>query len=496
MKFTIKSEKPAETRAGCAILGVYEKNRLSPSAAQFDKATAGLLSKLLKAGEINGSCGTTLIVHYPEGARCERVMLVGCGEENELNEEHYCQAVASAASAVKASGATNAISYLSELKVGKRDGYWKIRTLVENAEAALYSINGLKSKKTTSGKTLRSFAIHPGRTDRKQANRAIADGMALAGGVKLARDLGNLPGNICTPSYLAAEARKLGRAFNTIKTSVLEEAAMKKLGMGSLLSVSRGSVEPAKLITMEYSGGKKGSKPVVLVGKGVTFDSGGISLKPGLAMDEMKFDMCGAASVLGTLQACAEMKLPLNVVGVIPTTENLPDARATKPGDIVTSMSGQTIEVLNTDAEGRLILCDALTYIKKYKPEVVVDIATLTGACVVALGHYTAAVLSNDDELAQELLTAGQTAYDRAWQMPLWDIYQADLDSNFADIANIGGRAGTITAACFLSRFTGDYRWAHLDIAGVAWKNGKEKGATGRPVPLLTQFLLDRCGAR
>ena len=318
----------------------------------------------------------------------------------------------------------------------------------------------------------------------------------LAGGVELARTLGNLPGNICTPSYLAAQARKLGRTWETIKTSVLDEAAMKKLGMGSLLSVSRGSVEPAKLITLEYSGGKKGSKPVVLVGKGVTFDSGGISLKPGAAMDEMKFDMCGAASVLGTLQACAEMKIPLNVVGVIPTTENLPSDRATKPGDIVTSMSGLTIEVLNTDAEGRLILCDALTYCKKFKPEVVVDIATLTGACVVALGHYTAAVLSNNDELAEELLAAGQTAVDRAWQMPLWDVYQSDLDSNFADIANIGGRAGTITAACFLSRFTRDYRWAHLDIAGVAWKSGKAKGSTGRPVPLLTQFLLDRSKTR
>ncbi len=271
---------------------------------------------------------------------------------------------------------------------------------------------------------------------------------------------------------------------------------MKKLGMGSLLSVSRGSIEPAKLITLEYSGGKKGAKPVVLVGKGVTFDSGGISLKPGAAMDEMKFDMCGAASVLGTLQACAEMKIKLNVVGVIPTTENLPSDRATKPGDVVTSMSGQTIEVLNTDAEGRLILCDALTYCKKFKPEVVVDIATLTGACVVALGHYTAAVLSNNDELAEELMTAGKTATDRAWQMPLWDVYQSDLDSNFADIANIGGRAGTITAACFLSRFTKDYRWAHLDIAGVAWTSGKAKGSTGRPVPLLTQFLLDRSKSR
>ena len=269
---------------------------------------------------------------------------------------------------------------------------------------------------------------------------------------------------------------------------------MKKLGMGALLSVSRGSEEPARLISIEYSGGDKGDKPVVLVGKGVTFDSGGISIKPSAAMDEMKYDMCGAASVLGTLKACAAMELPLNVVGVIPATENLPDGRASKPGDIVTSLSGQTIEVLNTDAEGRLILCDALTWCEKFKPAVVIDIATLTGACVIALGSHAAGLLSNDDKLAGELLAAGETAGDRAWQMPLWDDYQPQLDSNFADMANIGGReAGTITAACFLSRFTKKYHWAHIDIAGVAWKGGKEKGATGRPVSLLTQFLQDRC---
>ena len=312
--------------------------------------------------------------------------------------------------------------------------------------------------------------------------------------MELARTLGNLPGNICTPSYLADQARKLGKAHKKLKVSVLGEAAMEKLGMGSLLSVSRGSREPARLISLEYSGGRKGDRPVALVGKGVTFDSGGISIKPSPAMDEMKFDMCGAASVLGTLQACAEMDLPINVVGVIPTTENLPDGNASKPGDIVTSMSGQTIEVLNTDAEGRLILCDALTWCGKFKPDVVVDIATLTGACVIALGAHAAGLLSNDDELAEALAAAGNYAADRAWRLPLWDDYQPQLDSNFADMANIGGReAGTITAACFLSRFTEDYRWAHLDIAGVAWKQGKEKGATGRPVSLLTQFLLDHC---
>ncbi len=312
--------------------------------------------------------------------------------------------------------------------------------------------------------------------------------------MELARTLGNLPANICTPSYLADQAQKLGKDYNKVKVTVLDEAAMKKLGMGALLSVARGSREPARLISMEYGGGHKGDKPVVLIGKGVTFDSGGISIKPASAMDEMKFDMCGAASVLGVLKVCAELQLPLNVVGVIPTTENLPDGNASKPGDIVTSMSGRTIEVLNTDAEGRLILCDALTYCKKFDPEVVVDIATLTGACVIALGNHAAGLLGNDDELSRQLLAAGEYAGDRAWPLPLWDDYQPQLDSNFADMANVGGReAGTITAACFLSRFAGDYHWAHLDIAGVAWKQGKEKGATGRPVPLLTQFLLDRC---
>ncbi len=309
----------------------------------------------------------------------------------------------------------------------------------------------------------------------------------------LAKTLGNLPGNVCTPTYLATKALGLGKAHKSIKTTVLEEKDLQKLGMGSFLSVTQGSEQPAKLIALEYHGTDKKHKPIVLVGKGITFDSGGISLKPGAEMDEMKYDMCGAASVLGTIQAIAEMGLKLNVVGVIPTCENLPSGRATKPGDIVTSMSGQTIEILNTDAEGRLILCDALTYSKKFDPDTVIDIATLTGACVIALGHVASGMFSNEDKLAKELLEAGEQAHDRVWQLPLWDDYQPLLDSNFADMQNIGGRAGgTITAACFLARFTKEYRWAHLDIAGTAWKSGKEKGATGRPVPLLTQYLVNR----
>ena len=496
MKFTVKSEKPATVKTGCVVLGVYERRKLSEAASQFDKSTRGLLTSLLKGGDMDGKCGQTLILHQPHGASCERVLIIGCGKQSEFNDTRYRNAVASAADAVNRSGASDAVSYLPGLEVGGRDTYWKVRQLAEVSTMALYKPDQLKSKKDKTSRPLRRLAVNVDSGDTDIALKALNHGQAIAAGIQLARMLGDLPGNICTPRYLAEQARELGKAYKQLKVGVLDEAAMKKLGMGALLSVARGSEEPARLITLEYRGGNPDARPVVLVGKGVTFDSGGISIKPSPAMDEMKYDMCGAASVLGTLKACAEMELPLNVVGVIPATENLPGGNASKPGDIVTSMSGQTIEVLNTDAEGRLILCDALSYSEKFNPEVVVDIATLTGACVIALGSHAAGLLSNDDELAGELLRAGTAAADRAWHMPLWEEYQEQLDSNFADMANIGGReAGTITAACFLSRFARDYRWAHLDIAGVAWKQGKEKGATGRPVGLLTQFLLDRCGS-
>jgi leucyl aminopeptidase len=497
MKFTVKSEHPASVKSGCVILGVFERRKLTESASRFDKSTRGLLGKLLADGEMDGMRGDTLLVHYPTGAKCERVLLVGCGKAAEFNSRVLGEVFAAATLAVNASGATDAISYLAELDVRDSDLYHKIRTQVELARSTIYKPDVLKSKPDKTRHPLRRLAINVDKEAQKEARQAVADGEAIAAGVELARSLGDLPGNLCTPTHLADTARELGKTSKQLKVSVMDEAAMKKLGMGSLLSVSHGSEEPAKLISLEYKGGNPGDKPVVLVGKGVTFDSGGISIKPSPAMDEMKFDMCGAASVLGTMQACVQMELPLNVVGIIPATENLPDGKASKPGDIVTSMSGQTIEVLNTDAEGRLILCDALTWSEKFDPAVVIDIATLTGACVIALGAHAAGLLSNDDDLANELLAAGDAAGDRAWRLPLWDDYQQQLDTNFADMANIGGReAGTITAACFLSRFTEKYHWAHLDIAGVAWKSGKEKGATGRPVTLLSQFLLDRCGER
>ena len=496
MKFTVKSEKPAAVKSGCVVLGVFERRKLSEAAQQFDKTTRGLLSSLLKDGEMDGKCGQTLLVHYPRGAHCERALLVGCGKQRKFADRQYRQAVAAAARAVNTCGAIDAMSYLADLEVPGRDTHWKLSSMAEVTADQLYRPVEMKSKNNETSRPLRRLAINVDRNEAERAHQALADGAAIAAGVELARGLGNLPGNVCTPVYLASQARKLGKQYKKLKVSVMEEAGMKKLGMGALLSVSRGSEEPARLISLEYSGATAGDRPVVLVGKGVTFDSGGISIKPAGAMDEMKFDMCGEASVLGTLKACAEMELPINVVGVIPTTENLPSGSASKPGDIITSLSGQTIEILNTDAEGRLILCDALSYCGKYNPDVVIDIATLTGACVVALGSHAAGLLSNDDALADELLAAGVTAGDRAWHLPLWDEYRKQLDSNFADLANIGGReAGTITAACFLSRFAEDYRWAHIDIAGVAWKQGKEKGATGRPVPLLTRFLQDRCVA-
>jgi leucyl aminopeptidase len=297
---------------------------------------------------------------------------------------------------------------------------------------------------------------------------------------------------VCTPSYLADQARELARRYR-MKVQVFGRKDMERMGMGALLAVAQGSAQPPRLIVLEHRRAAKGQKPVVLVGKGVTFDTGGISIKPAAEMDEMKFDMSGAGAVLGTLKAVAELKLPINVVGLIPTTENMPDGRATRPGDIVTTMSGQTVEILNTDAEGRLILCEALTYAERYEPSAVIDLATLTGACVIALGHVASGLFANDDDLAQEVLAAADDAYDRAWRLPLWDDYQDQLKSNFADFANIGGRpAGSVTAACFLARFTRKYKWAHLDIAGTAWRGGKDKGATARPVPLLTQFLVSR----
>jgi len=495
MDFNVKTGDPDKLRSACVVVGVSVPRRLSDAAERLDKASRGQLRELLKHGDIDSGCGKTTLIHNPGGhIEAARILLVGCGKDKKLSPKAFTEITSAAAKALQSSGASDAISYLTELVVKDRDLAWKAQRTVEASRDAVYRFDELKSEAKPPRHPLRKLGIVV--SDRDAVNTAkqgVRRGIAVANGVDLARVLGNRPGNLCTPSDLADQARALKKAYPALKVQILEEKDMTKLGMGALLSVSRGSRQPAKLIVLQYNGSATSEKPVVLVGKGVTFDSGGISIKPGAAMDEMKFDMCGAASVFGTVSAVAELALPVNLVGIVPATENLPDGDASKPGDIVTSMSGQTIEVLNTDAEGRLILCDALTYADKFDPDVVVDIATLTGACVVALGEHASGLLSNDQALVDELLAAGQTSGDRAWQLPLWDEYDEQLSSNFADMANIGGRsAGTITAACFLARFTKDYRWAHLDIAGVAWKSGKAKGASGRPVPLLMQFLTER----
>ena len=494
MKFSIKSGSPEQQRSACVIAGVFEKRRLSDAAQRLDEASGGLLTEVVRRGDMDGKPGQVLLLPSVAGIAADRVLLVGCGHERELADSRFRKVVQKAATTLNETGATEAVSYLGELPVTGRSLHWKLRQVVETSAQALYRFEQFKSKPETTYRPLRRMTLMV--TDRQmlpEGKQALAEGMAIAAGKQLARDLGNSPANVCTPAYLARQAAALAKSHAAITHKVLKEKDMEKMGMGALLSVARGSRQPAKFIILEYKGASKEKRPVVLVGKGVTFDSGGISIKPSAAMDEMKYDMCGAASVLGVFRALGELQLPLNVVGLIPATENLPDGDASKPGDIVTSLSGQTIEILNTDAEGRLILCDALTYAERYRPEAIIDIATLTGACIIALGHQASAVLGNHPPLVHDLLKAGNESGDRAWELPLWEEYQEQLKSNFADMANIGGRpAGTITAACFLARFTEKQHWAHLDIAGTAWQSGDKKSATGRPVALLIQYLLDR----
>jgi leucyl aminopeptidase len=493
VEFSIKSGALQSARNGCLVVGVFEPRKLSRAGGALDRAAKGFISAVLRRGDMQGKLGKTLFLHNVPGAAADRVLLVGLGREAQFGEEQYRSAVAAAIRALGASGAEEASLHLTELALGKRDAAWKVAHAVMVACECTYRFTRMKSKREDNDFTLRRLVLSVNdRTAERRAAAGLEQGLAVAHGVALARDLGNLPPNVCTPAYLADQARELAKRYR-MKVEVLERADMERLGMGALLSVARGSAQPPKFITLEHRGGPKTARPVALVGKGITFDTGGISIKPSADMDQMKFDMCGAASVLGTMKAVGEMRLPVNVVGIIPTTENMPGGRATRPGDIVKSLSGQTVEILNTDAEGRLILCDALTYAERFKPAAVIDIATLTGACVVALGHVATGLFANDDTLASEVLGAGVAAHDRAWRLPLWEDYQEQLSSNFADFANIGGRpAGAITAACFLARFTKSYKWAHLDIAGTAWKSGKEKGGTGRPVPLLTQFLINR----
>ena len=498
MEFSVKSGSPEKQRSACIVVGVFEPRRLSPIAEQLDKISDGYISALLRRGELEGKPGQTLLLHHVPNILSERILLIGCGKERELDERQYKQVIQKTINTLNDTGSMEAVCFLTELHVKGRNNYWKVRQAVETAKETLYSFDQLKTNKSEPRRPLRKMVFNvPTRRELTSGERAIQHGLAIAAGIKAAKDLGNMPPNICNAAYLASQARQLADTYSkNVITRVIGEQQMKELGMNSYLAVGNGSQNESLMSVIEYKGSPaEDARPIVLVGKGLTFDSGGISIKPAEGMDEMKYDMCGAAAVYGVMRMVAELQLPLNVVGVLAGCENMPGGRAYRPGDVLTTMSGQTVEVLNTDAEGRLVLCDVLTYVERFEPETVIDVATLTGACVIALGHHITGLMSNHNPLAHELIGASELAGDRAWRLPLGDEFQEQLESNFADMANIGGRpGGAITAGCFLARFTRKYNWAHLDIAGTAWRSGKAKGATGRPVALLSQFLLNRAG--
>ena len=492
MQFEATTAKAQQNKTDLAIVAVFTDGQLGNVAQALDKAGNGLISDV--AGEdISGKAGELLLLTNTGDLPCRRILLVGCGAKADFDRKTFRKTIRNALVWVSKKPYKKATSYLAQESIKGTDAAGAARITAASWHDAAYSFTQMKSANEKPVSKLAQLAL--GVRDAKAATAArkgLKQGDALGQGMSHMRDLANLPGNVCTPTYLVKQAQSLAKQTKGLTCKVLDETAMKKLGMGSLLSVTAGSKEPAKFIILNYKGAAASRKPVVLVGKGITFDTGGISLKPPGTMDEMKFDMSGAASVFGTFKALAELQPKLNVVGLIPTCENMPSSTATKPGDIVTSMSGQTIEILNTDAEGRLILCDALTYARRFKPAAVIDVATLTGACVIALGKHHTGLLSTSDKLAQQLLTAGLSADDPAWRLPLTEEYSQQLKSNFADFANIGGReAGTITAAAFLAKFTEDLNWAHLDIAGTAYRGGAAKGSTGRPVPLLLEFLLN-----
>ncbi|MFZ6047828.1 leucyl aminopeptidase [Pseudomonas sp. CR3202] len=493
MEFLVKSARLETLKTATLVVAVGEGRKLGEAAKAIDAAAGGAISALLKRGDLAGKVGQTLLLHSLPNLKAERVLLVGSGKEHVLSDRQFRKMIAAVNGVVKGLGGSDATLALDEVAVKGRDAYGKARLMVETLADGAYVFDRFKSQKAEP-KALKKITLLTEKADLAEVERGSLHARAIATGMAFTRDLGNLPPNLCHPSFIAEEAKALAKAHKNLKVEVLDEKKLKELGAGAFLAVAQGSEQPPRMIVLNYQGGKKEDNPFALVGKGITFDTGGISIKPAAGMDEMKYDMCGAASVLGTFRAVLELQLPINLVGLLACAENMPSGGATRPGDIVTTMSGQTVEILNTDAEGRLVLCDTLTYAERFKPQAVIDIATLTGACIVALGSNTSGLMGNNDALVKQILKAGEYADDRAWQLPLFDEYQEQLDSPFADIANIGGpKAGTITAGCFLSRFAKKFHWAHLDIAGTAWvSGGKDKGATGRPVPLLTQFLLDR----
>jgi leucyl aminopeptidase len=491
MDFLIKSTAPESERTDCLILPVYNGSKLTATGKHLDKVSDHFLTKMLKTGDMTGKFKQTLLLHDVPNIKAKRVLLIGCDEEGALTEAKYQDLIYALITTLRQTAAKEILSLLPEVKCKQRSLFWKIRFFIIQSLAALYQFPDFKSKKESAA-SLKQVTFLAAKTELEEAKQAIKEGVAISQAMNNAKDLENTPGNICTPKYIAKTATTWAKKHKNVKATVLGEKDMQKLGMGALLAVGQGSEQESQLIVLEYHGGKKTQKPIVLVGKGITFDTGGICLKPSTAINGMKYDMCGAASVLGALQVAVALKLPLNIVMVIVSAENMPDGKAARPDDIVTTMSGKTVEIGNTDAEGRLVLCDALTYCERFKPEYVIDVATLTGAVIVALGTQASGLLSNHQPLADDLLKAGNEIFDRTWQLPLWPEYQEGLDSQFADMNNVGGEAGTIIGASFISRFTEKFQWAHLDIAGVAHVRQKKAFATGRPIPLLSQFLIDK----
>ncbi len=486
LQFELNPADPATASVDCLILGVFADGALPAASEAADRASGGRLRALIARGDVSGKTGRTALLHDLPGIAAVRVLVVGLGESAKFGVAAYLRAIGDAVRALRTGASKSALCALTALDVPGRDAAWRTRQAAIAADHAAYRYTTNIARKPDAG--LESLQLSADASLRA----ALDAGAAIAAGIAFTRELGNLPPNICNPAYLAERARALSNEIPGVGCEVLERAEMEKLGMGSLLGVARGSANSPRLIVLKHSGGGD-AKPYVLVGKGVTFDSGGLNLKVQGGIEEMKFDMLGAGSVLGAFRAAASLKLPINLVCVVAAVENMADGDAYRPSDVLTSMSGKTIEVLNTDAEGRLILCDALTYAQRFEPQAIVDVATLTGACVVALGKITSGLMSKHDDLANELLGAGENVHDRAWRLPLFDEYQTLLESAFADVANIGGKyAGAITAASFLARFAEGQRWAHLDIAGTAWEEGKKGLATGRPVGLLCQWLLDR----
>ncbi len=491
MKFKSQAvtEDLSTLTSDCLILPAYKGKRVSKNVSALDKSLGGILAAAQKRGDFAGKFKQLQILPLHGTGKIQRILLLGCGPADEFDAQKYRTLLTLLAKNLSSKPFKSVHILFADLLVKDFSADLQAQQVSQAFVDQSYRYTRTRSEKVSPRK-LASVSLLV--NDSRGVSQALKRGQAIGHGINASKELGNLPGNICTPSYLAKQATELARQKTNVATKVLNEKQMLELGMGSLLSVSAGSVEPAKFIIMDYKGGPKTQQPVVLVGKGITFDSGGISIKGGAAMDEMKFDMCGAATVFGVMEAVLQLQLPINLIGVVASAENMPSGTATKPGDVVTSMAGKTIEVLNTDAEGRLVLCDALTYVERYKPKAVIDIATLTGACVIALGKHASGLFSNNDALADALLAAGSSTGDRAWRMPIWKEYQEQLKSNFADVANIGGPGGgSILAACFLSRFTEAYPWAHLDIAGTAWLNGADKGSTGRPVALLMQYLFE-----